>query len=64
MLQTFQVSDLSLNDVETKFGLQACRDASFFPEWHDNLPTLTAEERQALDQIKASFLYLSKWPTT
>jgi hypothetical protein len=64
MLQTLQVSDLSLNDVETEFGLQECRDASFFPEWHDNLPTLTAEERQALDQIKASFLYLSKWPTT
>ena len=64
MLQTLQASDLSLNDVETKFGLKECRDLSFFPEWHENLPTLTEEERQALDQIKANFLYLSKWPTT
>lgn len=64
MLQTLQASDLSLNDVETKFGLKECRDLSFFPECQENLSTLTAEERQALDQIKASFLYLSKWPTT
>jgi Type I restriction enzyme R protein N terminus (HSDR_N) len=64
MLQTLQASDLSLNDVETTFGLKECRDTSFFPEWQENLPTLTTVEQQSLDQIKANFLYLSKWPTT
>jgi hypothetical protein len=47
--------------VKTKFGLKECRDKSFFLEWQENLPTLTVEERQALDQIKANFLYLSEW---
>jgi hypothetical protein len=64
MLQTLQASNLSLNDVKTKFGLKECQDVSFFLEWQENLPTLAAEERQALDQIKANFLYLSEWPTT
>lgn len=64
MLQNLQASDLSLNDVETKFGLKECQDTSFFPEWQENLPTLTTVEQQSLDQIKANFLYLSKWPTT
>jgi hypothetical protein len=63
MLQNLQASNLFLNDVETKFGLKECRDLSFFPECKENLPALTAVERQTLDQIKTNFLYLSEWPT-
>jgi predicted type IV restriction endonuclease len=49
--------------LSTKFGLKECRETSVFPEWQENLPTLTATEQQTLDQIKANFLYLSEWPT-
>jgi predicted type IV restriction endonuclease len=62
MLQTIQASDLNLHDVETKFGLQEVWDEQFFREWQENLPELTEPEKRSLDQIKANFLYLSKYP--
>lgn len=62
MLQTTQASDLTLHDVETKFGLQEVRNEQFFREWQENLPELTDAEKRSLDQIKANFLYLSKYP--
>ncbi len=62
MVQTIQARELTLHEVETKFGLQEVSDASFFLEWQDNLPELTELEQQILDQIKANFLYLSKYP--
>jgi Type I restriction enzyme R protein N terminus (HSDR_N) len=61
MVQTIQASELTLHEVKAKFGLQENQDASFFPEWQDNLPELTDAEKQTLDQIKANFLYLSEY---
>jgi hypothetical protein len=62
MVQSLPISNLSLYDVEAKFDLKETQDEGFFPEWHQNLPELTESERQALDQIKHSFLYLNKSP--
>ncbi|MEA5594163.1 type I restriction endonuclease [Rivularia sp. UHCC 0363] len=64
MVQTIQISDLTLHEVKTKFGLQENQDDSFFREWQDNSPELTELEKQQLDQIKKNFLYLSEYPTT
>ncbi len=62
MVQAIQASELTLREVETKFGLEESQDVSFFPEWEENLPELTDVEKQRLDEIKANFLYLSKYP--
>lgn len=64
MVQTIQISELTLHEIKTKFGLQETQDESFFSEWEDNLPELTDSEKQALDQIKKNFLYLSEYPMT
>jgi hypothetical protein len=62
MVQTVQASDLSLHEVESKFGLQENQDENFFTEWWKDLPELTDVEKRALDQLKADFLYLNKYP--
>jgi hypothetical protein len=62
MVQTVQASDLSLHEVETKFGLQENQDMNFFTEWWKDLPELTDAEQRSLDQLKADFLYLNKYP--
>jgi predicted type IV restriction endonuclease len=64
MVQSIPVSDLTLRDVKDKFGLRLAKDDSFFVEWRQDLPELMDAERKALDQIKASFLYLNKYPTS
>jgi Type I restriction enzyme R protein N terminus (HSDR_N) len=61
MVQSIPVSDLTLRDVKDKFGLKLAADDSFFLEWQQDLPEISDAERQALDQIKASFLYLSEY---
>jgi hypothetical protein len=47
-------------DVEAQFGLREAEDDSFFLEWQQDLPEISETERQSLDQIKASFLYVSE----
>jgi Type I restriction enzyme R protein N terminus (HSDR_N) len=62
MVQAIQASELTLREVEIKFGLEESQDTSFFLEWQENLPKITDAEKQRLDEIKANFLYLSKYP--
>jgi hypothetical protein len=45
MVQTIPARDISLYELEEKFGLQLATDTSFFPEWTENLPTLTDGEK-------------------
>ena len=49
MVQAIQASELTLREVETKFGLEESQDVSFFSEWEENLPELTDVEKQRLD---------------
>ncbi len=62
MTQAISASELTLNEVETKFHLQQAKDEQFFSEWQENLPELSEPEKQSLDQVKADFLYLNKYP--
>ncbi|NJN59361.1 MAG: restriction endonuclease subunit R [Leptolyngbyaceae cyanobacterium SL_5_9] len=62
MIQSLPISNLSLYDVEAKFDLKETQDEAFFAEWYQDLLELTEAERQNLDQIKHSFLYLNKSP--
>ncbi|KAB8316612.1 type I restriction endonuclease subunit R [Tolypothrix campylonemoides VB511288] len=60
MVQIIQARDISLYELEEKFALQQATEADFFPEWTENLPTLTDAEKQALDRAKSNYLNLNK----
>ena len=62
MVQVIPASEMTLEEVESKFNLQQSKAEQFFREWQENLPELSEEEKQSLDQVKADFLYLNKYP--
>ena len=38
MVQTIPARDISLYELEEKFGLQLATDTNFFTEWTESLP--------------------------
>lgn len=62
MVETIQARNVTLYDLEAKFGLERTEDKQFFREWQENLPELTEKEKETLDEIKADYLHLSKYP--
>ncbi|NES22736.1 MAG: restriction endonuclease subunit R [Symploca sp. SIO3E6] len=62
MVQTIQAKAVTLHDLDNLFGLQLLEDQQFFPEWQENLPELTAEEKRRLDRVKDSFNNLLEYP--
>jgi hypothetical protein len=62
MVQYIQAQNISLEYLEEKFQLQEVNNETFFPEWLENLPEITDLEKQYLNNIKASFLRLLKYP--
>ncbi|MEM8642620.1 MAG: type I restriction endonuclease subunit R [Cyanobacteria bacterium P01_G01_bin.54] len=47
----------TLAQLQAEFGLQQAEAADFFEEWLTGLPSLTAEEQTALDQIRERYKY-------
>ncbi|MCA1991502.1 MAG: restriction endonuclease subunit R [Coleofasciculus sp. S288] len=62
MVQTIQAQKISLNDLIERFGLERTDDDQFFREWQDDLPELTELEKQVLDEVKADYRHLSRYP--
>ena len=62
MIQTIQARDITLHDLETKFGLTLVENDQFFREWQDDLPEITDLQKQRLDRVKASYSHLLKYP--
>ena len=60
MVQIIAADKLTLYDLEQQFALQYVPDAPFFPEWHSDLPALTAPEKQRLERMKAAYANLSR----
>ncbi|WP_318670514.1 hypothetical protein [Nostoc flagelliforme] len=60
MVQTIPARDISIYELEEKFGLQLATDTNFFPEWTENLLTLTDAQKQAIARVKNNYLNLSK----
>jgi hypothetical protein len=52
MCKTTHARNVTLLDLETKFGLHLTQDIQFFPEWQTDLPEVTEEDKQALDRVK------------
>ncbi|NES20485.1 MAG: type I restriction endonuclease subunit R [Symploca sp. SIO3E6] len=57
MIQTVPISKTitSLEDLEQRFNLSPTDNDLFFQEWQNNLPELTSQERETLDEIKSRF---------
>jgi len=62
MVETIQSRNVTLYDLEAKFGLERTDDKHFFQEWQENLPELTEKEKEALNEVKADYIHLSKYP--
>ncbi|MEH2347160.1 MAG: type I restriction endonuclease [Nostoc sp.] len=62
MVKVIQAHNVSLADLEAKFGLQQAENETFFTEWFDTLPEITDLEKQDLDRVKFHFLRLVKRP--
>lgn len=62
MAQSIQAKTLTLREVKTKFNLQLAEDEQFFPEWIDDLPEITDEEKRYLDKIKAGYTNSAEYP--
>jgi len=62
MVDTIQARNVTLYDLEAKFGLERTDDKQFFREWQENLPELTEKEKEALNEVKADYIHLSKYP--
>lgn len=61
MVQTIPAKDLDLAQLQEMFGLQRAEDPAFFPEWQASLPELSESEFQAVDEVKAEYLHLSRY---
>ncbi len=62
MVQTIQAKNVTLEELQTLFGLQLVRDQDFFREWQDELPEITDFQKQQLNQIKAGYFNLLEHP--
>ncbi len=62
MVQSKPAKSVKLADLREWFGLQRVEADGFFEEWLGDLPTLTAGERDRLDQVRRHYLYLLEYP--
>ncbi len=62
MVQSRPARKVQLSKLREKFGLCRSDEASFFPEWETDLPSLTAAEQERLDQVRTHYLYLLEYP--
>ena len=62
MSQTISATKINLIDLREKFGLERVNDSTFFQEWQENLPDLSPDEQQVMDEVKADYLHLFEYP--
>ncbi|AKG24781.1 type I restriction endonuclease [Calothrix sp. 336/3] len=59
MIKTAAITEVitNLTDVERRFSLVRIESEEFFPEWCEELPEVTPEEKSALDILRRRYLY-------
>jgi Type I restriction enzyme R protein N terminus (HSDR_N) len=62
MVQLIQGKDITLAQLIDEFGLELAENEQFFSEWQQDLPELSDLEKQSLNEVKAEYLHLSKYP--
>ncbi len=60
MVQKLPIEQLTLYDLEQRFGLQAVTDHSFFLEWQREFPPLSATEQELLMRVEAAYANLER----
>ena len=58
MIETVQAKDISLEELQEYFGLKRTTNPDFFTEWIESLPSLTNEEKSALNRVKNNYFNL------
>jgi len=59
-MQTVAIEQLTLFDLEQRFGLEEVQEADFFGEWQRPWPALSIDERARLDRVKAAYANLER----
>ncbi|OQY42094.1 MAG: restriction endonuclease subunit R [Anaerolineaceae bacterium 4572_78] len=62
MNETITARNVTLHDLKQKFQLQQVENGQFFTEWQEDLPTVTAYEKQSLDKIRINHMSLIEYP--
>ncbi len=60
--QVIAAATVTLHDLEQHFHLQFSEDHDFFSEWQADVPATSDEERHMLDEVKAAYMNLIKYP--
>jgi PD-(D/E)XK nuclease superfamily len=61
MINTIPAENITLEQLREFFGLELVED-NLFPEWQSNLPELSNQEKELLNQIKAGYINLRNYP--
>jgi hypothetical protein len=59
---TRRAEPVTIDDLQQHFGLIDRPDPAAFPEWQQDLPPLTDNDRSRLDDAQTHYLHLSKRP--
>ncbi|MBD2776218.1 restriction endonuclease subunit R [Iningainema tapete] len=62
MTNTIAAENITLEQLISLFGLELVETEDFFSEWQDNLPELTLQEKELLNQVKAGYINLRNYP--
>jgi hypothetical protein len=62
MVSTIPAGQVTLADLEDRYGLSLTTQENFFAEWCADLPSLSEVEQRSLDRVKANFTSLLKTP--
>ncbi len=60
MVQALPIEQLTLYDLEQRFGLQEVEDKPFFSEYQGGLPTLSPSEQERLQRVEAAYANLER----
>ncbi|GAA6615649.1 restriction endonuclease subunit R [Scytonema sp. NUACC26] len=61
MIDTIPAENVTLEQLRELFGLELVED-NLFPEWQTELPELTDQEKELLNQVKAGYINLRNYP--
>jgi hypothetical protein len=62
MTNTIPAENITLEQLISLFELELVEAEEFFLEWQDNLPDITEQEKELLNQIKAGYINLRNHP--
>jgi hypothetical protein len=62
MTSTIPAETITLEQLRDLFELELVEDETFFTEWQSNLPELSEQDKELLNQVKAGYINLRNYP--